>query len=101
MLCFDTGKTARDSTKANPNMKRTGACMDDRQDEVYFLEDDYLKKEEEKKAEIRKIVGYTILILAVIAIVGLIWAFLDVLFLIFIFILLGLPAIILVNLFRR
>ena len=75
--------------------------MDDRQDEVYFLEDDYLKKEEEKKAEIRKIVGYTILILAVIAIVGLIWAFLVVLFLIFIFILLGLPAIILVNLFRR
>ena len=75
--------------------------MDDRQDEIYFLEDDYLKKEEEKKAEIRKIVGYTILILAVIAIVGLIWAFLDVLFLIFIFILLGLPAIILVNLFRR
>ena len=54
-----------------------------------------------RKAEIRKIVGYTILILAVIAIVGLIWAFLDVLFLIFIFILLGLPAIILVNLFRR
>ena len=75
--------------------------MDDRQDEVYFLEDDYLKKEEEKKAAIKKIVGYAILILAVVVVVGLFWAFLDVLFLIFIFILLGLPAIILVNLFIR
>lgn len=75
--------------------------MNNRQSEVYFLESDQLKKEAERKALIQKIVKWTIVALVAIAAIAIVYVILDVLWVIGIFLFLGLPAIILVNLFLR
>ena len=69
--------------------------------EVHIIEDDQLKAEAERKALTQKIAKWVIIALVAVAAIAIAYVILDVLWLIGIFLFLGLPAIILVNLFFR
>ena len=75
--------------------------MSEQLSEVHIIEDDQLKAEAERKALTQKIAKWVIIALVAVAAIAIASVILDVLWLIGIFLFLGLPAIILVNLFFR
>ncbi|MDO4498728.1 MAG: hypothetical protein Q4B51_03780 [Coriobacteriaceae bacterium] len=75
--------------------------MSEQLSEVHIIEDDQLKAEAERKALTQKIAKWVIIALVAVAAIAIAYVILDVLWLIGIFLFLGLPAIILVNLFFR